>query len=75
MTRPGCSASDLPRLRRHWQFINELRLFEIHHQKHTAFTSTGSRCTSLSFLTATSLYHPDTVVRSLCTTGPARSRG
>ncbi|QJW35487.1 class I SAM-dependent DNA methyltransferase [Cellulosimicrobium protaetiae] len=51
------------RLRRHWQFINELVLFEIHHLVsygvHVYGTSRAPH-----FLQAASLYHPDTVERS-----------
>ncbi|MFT4216087.1 MAG: class I SAM-dependent DNA methyltransferase, partial [Micropruina sp.] len=52
------------RLRRHWQFINELSLFEVHH-----LVSYGVHVYAdggePGFLQATSLYHPDTVERSL----------
>jgi len=50
-------------LRRHWQFVNELKLFEIHH-----LVSYGVHVYAASgdvgFEMATSLYHPDTVDRS-----------
>lgn len=52
------------RLRRHWQFINELRLFEIDH--HVTFGSHiygSSR--SPQFIQANGLFHPDTATRSL----------
>ena len=51
-------------MRRHWQFINELSLFEVHHlvsygvHVYAAESDPG-------FQQATSLYHPDTVERSL----------
>ncbi len=57
------------RLRRHWQFINELQLFEIQNQKTYGVNVYGSLCSSPSFLHATSLYHPDTVLRSLAHDG------
>src|SRR5690625_3697315 len=53
------------RLRRHWQFINELRLYEeIHHLVDYGVHVYGSE-EEPSFLQASSLYHPDTVQRSL----------
>jgi hypothetical protein len=52
------------RLRRHWQFINELKLFEIQHQKTYGVHIYGEPLASPRFVNATSLYHPDTVVRS-----------
>ncbi len=51
------------RLRRHWQFRNELKLFEIDHGTVFGVHLYGSGAT-VSFLSAASLYHPDTVVRS-----------
>lgn len=51
------------RLRRHWQFRNEVRLFEIHHAKEYGVHVYGTK-SSLRFLQGASLYHPDTVVRS-----------
>lgn len=53
------------RQRRHWQFINELSLFEIHHLVVYGVHVYGNRRETPSFLMATSLYHPDTVDRSL----------
>lgn len=53
------------RLRRHWEFINELQLFEIQDQKHygvSIFAGAGDR---VRFLNAVSMYHPDTAIRSL----------
>jgi type II restriction/modification system DNA methylase subunit YeeA len=51
------------RLRRHWQFKNELSLFEIDHHNIFGVHVYGSS-SAVSFLTAASLYHPDTVSRS-----------
>ena len=48
------------RLRRHWQFINELSLFEIHHLVFYGVHVYGKE-QSPSFMQATSLYHPMTV--------------
>jgi hypothetical protein len=53
------------RLRRHWQFINELKLYEIHDQKRYGVHVYGRSAPHVSFLMASSLYHPDTVERSL----------
>ena len=52
------------RLRRHWQFINELQLFEIQHQKRYGVNVYGDS-RQPDFHQAASLYHPDTVTRSL----------
>ncbi|NAZ74031.1 class I SAM-dependent DNA methyltransferase [Kineococcus sp. T13] len=52
------------RLRRHWQFINELQLFEVHHLVSYGVHTYGSP-RQVQFLMASSLYHPDTVERSL----------
>ena len=53
------------RLRRHWQFINELMLYEITHHKRYGIHVYGPTKNSVNFLMASSLYHPDTVERSL----------
>ncbi|WP_374222817.1 class I SAM-dependent DNA methyltransferase [Williamsia sp. CHRR-6] len=53
------------RLRRHWQFINELSLFEVHNLVSYGVHVYGFAREVVSFLQATSLYHPDTVERSL----------
>lgn len=53
------------RLRRHWQFVNELQLFEIHNLVTYGVHVYGANEGALRFLMATSLYHPDTVARSL----------
>ena len=53
------------RLRRHWQFINELMLYDIDHHVRYGVHIYGCRRDSVSFLMASSLYHPDTVERSL----------
>ncbi|RAX24145.1 MULTISPECIES: restriction endonuclease subunit M [unclassified Actinomyces] len=61
-------------LRRHWQFINELQLFDIQHQKiygvHVYSTERAPH-----FLHAASLYHPDTVARSLKHDGSGEEPG
>ncbi|MGW4411890.1 class I SAM-dependent DNA methyltransferase [Nonomuraea sp. NPDC004702] len=53
------------RLRRHWEFVNELKLFEIQDQKHFSVNVYGPPTPEPRFLHAVSLYHPDTVLRSL----------
>jgi hypothetical protein len=53
------------RLRRHWQFINELKLYEIQNQKRYGIHIYGRFAEKVRFLMASSLYHPDTVERSL----------
>ncbi|WP_027860121.1 restriction endonuclease subunit M [Marmoricola sp. URHB0036] len=57
-------AATYRRLRRHWQFHNELALFEI--DNHVTFGVHVYAATreETGFLTASSLYHPDTIVRS-----------
>lgn len=62
------------RLRRHWQFINELHLFEIQNQKTFGVNVYGSRG-EVSFRHATTLYHPSTVDRSLAHDGTGEEPG
>src|SRR5699024_6388231 len=44
------------RLRRHWQFINELMLFEIQHQKRYGVNVYASPRSEISFVSAASVY-------------------
>jgi len=67
-------AATYQRLRRHWQFINELQLFDIGHQFVYGIHVYGSD-RDVQFLTAASLYHPDTVVRSLAHGGSGPEPG
>ena len=61
----GLRAATYRRLRRHWQFKNELQLFEeIQNQKDYSVNVYGSE-RPVSFLHACGLYHPETVERSL----------
>ena len=54
------------RLRRHWHFANELKLFdEVQDQKNYGITVHGGTRSAVNFLQACWLYHPDTVSRSL----------
>lgn len=57
-------AATYRRLRRRWQFVNELGLFEIQDQKTYGVNVYGELRDVPRFLMATSLYHPDTVARS-----------
>lgn len=57
-------AGSYRRLRRHWQFINELKLYEIHHHVSYGVHVYGAARTP-HFLNASTLFHPDTVTRSL----------
>lgn len=63
------------RLRRHWQFINELTLFEIDHHQPFGVHIYGRESDSVDFLMASSLYHPDTVERSLIHDGSGDEPG
>ena len=63
------------RLRRHWQFINELQLYEIRHQQQYGVHIYGHAANNVRFLTASSLYHPDTVARSLKHDGSGEEPG
>lgn len=57
-------ATTYGRLRRHWQFINELSLFEIHNLVSYGVHVYGD-ARPPEFKMATSLYHPETVAASL----------
>lgn len=67
-------AATYERLRRHWQFINEIHLFEIHNLVQYGVNVYGA-VQAPSFMMATSLYHPDTVVRSLEHSGDGEEPG
>lgn len=57
------------RWRRHWQFINELVLFDIDHHNAYGIHVYGPLQTVPSFSHAASLYHPSTVQESLSHNG------
>ena len=57
------------RLRRHWQFINELSLFDVHHLVGYGIHVYGAEQVKPLFKHATSLYHPATVLDSLAHDG------
>ncbi|MFX4271934.1 class I SAM-dependent DNA methyltransferase [Propionibacteriaceae bacterium Y1685] len=61
-------------LRRHWQFVNELQLFEVDH--HVSYgVHVYGRERAVGFLQATALYHPDTAERSLAHDGSGSEPG
>ncbi|WP_217995581.1 DNA methyltransferase [Sanguibacter suarezii] len=63
------------RMRRHWQFINELGLFEIQNQKTYGVNVYGIEREVVRFLHSVSLYHPDTVSRSFAHDGSGPEPG
>ena len=71
---PELRAITYEHLRRHWRFINELRLFDIEDHKHYGVHVYGAP-RSPQFLHAATLYHPDTVVRSLLHDGSGEEPG
>ena len=71
---PGLRTSAYRHLRRHWQFINELRLFDIHNLVQYGVHVYGSERPP-SFRHATSVYHPETVTRSLMHDGSGEEPG
>ena len=71
---PGLRAAAYRHLRRHWQFINELQLFDIDHHNAYGIHVYGAE-RSPSFIHAASLYHPETVQRSLKHDGSGEEPG
>ena len=71
---PGLRAAVYRHLRRHWQFINELRLFDIQNQKQYGVNVYATE-QNPHFLHAVSLYHPETVMRSLKHDGSGEEPG
>ena len=71
---PELRGASYRHLRRHWQFINELQLFDIDHHNAYGIHVYGSEQSPL-FLHATSLYHPETVLRSLKHDGSGEEPG
>lgn len=67
-------AQTYARLRRHWQFINELKLFEIQDQKAYGVNVYGAP-QDPRFWQASALYHPDTVERSFRHDGSGEEPG
>ncbi|AZZ43417.1 restriction endonuclease [Acidipropionibacterium jensenii] len=63
------------RLRRHWQFVNELRMYpEVHHLVSYGIHVYGPPG-DVAFDQATALYHPDTVVNSYRHNGDGEEPG
>lgn len=62
------------RLRRHWQFRNVLLLFEVDNGTEYGLHIYGQESTP-NFLSASSLYHPDTIVRSMIHDGSGPEPG
>lgn len=62
------------RLRRHWQFRNEKRLFEIGNKKEYGVHIYGSE-SPVHFIQGASLFHPETAIRSLQHDGTGEAPG
>jgi len=62
-------------LRRHWHFVNELRLFDIEDHKRYGIHVYGRDRGQIHFQNASWLYHPSTVTRSLSHTGEGEEPG
>ena len=71
---PDLRASAYRHLRRHWQFINELLLFDMD-DKHFFGIHIYGADQSPHFLHSAALYHPDTVLRSLKHDGSGEEPG
>ncbi|WP_233437870.1 DNA methyltransferase [Agromyces laixinhei] len=63
------------RLRRHWQFVNALLLFEIKDNKRYGVHIYAVARDWVGFLSATNLYHPETVQRSFIHDGSGPEPG
>ncbi|MFJ5960472.1 Eco57I restriction-modification methylase domain-containing protein [Pseudarthrobacter oxydans] len=63
------------RLRRHWHFVNELKLFEIAHTFSFGVHVYGRRLERPSFIMAATLYQPQTAERSLTHDGSGAAPG
>ncbi len=63
------------RLRRHWQFVNELQLFVEIHDLVTYGVHTYGAEGDIRFLNASALYHPETVTGSLRHSGEGEEPG
>lgn len=64
-----------PRLRRHWHFLNERILFEIDHKASFGINVYGKQRARPQFTTATYIYHPDVITRSLDHDGSGQQPG
>src|SRR5699024_1656526 len=63
------------RLRRHWQFINELKLFDVHDLVKYGIHAYSPACETPLFKHAVSLYHPHPVTEPLVHDGTGRPPG
>lgn len=64
------------RLRRHWQFRNELSLFtEINHTRHYGVNVYGTESTEINFIQGSSIYHPEVATRSMLHDGSGNAPG
>ncbi|WP_130839122.1 class I SAM-dependent DNA methyltransferase [Corynebacterium neomassiliense] len=52
------------RLRRHWQFVNELSLFDVHHLVSYGVHIYCSKRGEVNFINSSSCYHPKTILDS-----------
>ncbi|MDO8150192.1 DNA methyltransferase [Isoptericola sp. b408] len=68
-------AATYRRLRRHWQFVNELHLFEVHGNVNYGVHVYCTPKSQPSFLQAAWMYHPETVDRSLIHNGNGTEPG
>lgn len=64
-----------PRLRRHFQFINELKLFDVHNLVEYGVHVYGASREQTSFLNMQGLYHPRTATESLQHNGSGQLPG
>lgn len=71
---PGLRAATYRHLRRHWQFINEVKLFDMD-DKHFFGVHVYGAERAPSFLHAAALYHPETALRSLAHDGSGEEPG
>lgn len=71
----GLRRATYPRLRRHWQFYNELILFEIDDKRSFGVHVYGAIQEVVAFLQSSVLYHPETVERSLVHDGSGAEPG
>jgi len=62
------------RLRQHWQFVNELGLFDVHHLVTYGVHIYGSE-DRIEFIQATNLYHPQTATSSILHNGEGEEPG
>jgi hypothetical protein len=63
------------RLRRHWNFVNELLLYDINDRQSYGVHVYGRLVDNVRFMMASSLYHPDTAERSLRHDGTGEEPG